>query len=149
MRISDWSSDVFSSDLVMPPVILPAILLLSLIFAPLVRPRKNAGCARRHIAFARRWCSLWHIRSVNDKIRGRTGFPSHSGEGCMAVSDHVDFSTFMEGVKKRNPGQPEFVQAVQEVSEDIFDFIADRSEEHTSELQSLMRISYAVFCLKK
>src|SRR3546814_6823861 len=27
--------------------------------------------------------------------------------------------------------------------------LADRSEEHTSELQSLMRISYAVFCLKK
>src|SRR3546814_2779910 len=27
--------------------------------------------------------------------------------------------------------------------------IRDRSEEHTSELQSLMRISYAVFCLKK
>src|SRR3546814_9509705 len=27
--------------------------------------------------------------------------------------------------------------------------INDRSEEHTSELQSLMRISYAVFCLKK
>src|SRR3546814_9248759 len=29
----------------------------------------------------------------------------------------------------------------------VVDF--DRSEEHTSELQSLMRISYAVFCLKK
>src|SRR3546814_9054422 len=27
--------------------------------------------------------------------------------------------------------------------------LRDRSEEHTSELQSLMRISYAVFCLKK
>src|SRR3546814_2461183 len=27
--------------------------------------------------------------------------------------------------------------------------VIDRSEEHTSELQSLMRISYAVFCLKK
>src|SRR3546814_8922341 len=27
--------------------------------------------------------------------------------------------------------------------------IRERSEEHTSELQSLMRISYAVFCLKK
>src|SRR3546814_9069034 len=27
--------------------------------------------------------------------------------------------------------------------------VQDRSEEHTSELQSLMRISYAVFCLKK
>src|SRR3546814_4493517 len=29
------------------------------------------------------------------------------------------------------------------------DLVGDRSEEHTSELQSLMRISYAVFCLKK
>src|SRR3546814_3231649 len=29
------------------------------------------------------------------------------------------------------------------------EFLARRSEEHTSELQSLMRISYAVFCLKK
>src|SRR3546814_6494882 len=28
-------------------------------------------------------------------------------------------------------------------------FLMTRSEEHTSELQSLMRISYAVFCLKK
>src|SRR3546814_4956896 len=28
------------------------------------------------------------------------------------------------------------------------DMLEDRSEEHTSELQSLMRISYAVFCLK-
>src|SRR3546814_5043682 len=28
-------------------------------------------------------------------------------------------------------------------------FLSRRSEEHTSELQSLMRISYAVFCLKK
>src|SRR3546814_2719474 len=38
---------------------------------------------------------------------------------------------------------------------DLFAFLATgtkfdpRSEEHTSELQSLMRISYAVFCLKK
>src|SRR3546814_5880369 len=30
----------------------------------------------------------------------------------------------------------------------FFRIINDRSEEHTSELQSLMRISYAVFCLK-
>src|SRR3546814_10454543 len=29
------------------------------------------------------------------------------------------------------------------------DWVPIRSEEHTSELQSLMRISYAVFCLKK
>src|SRR3546814_8346032 len=31
----------------------------------------------------------------------------------------------------------------------FFDFEVSRSEEHTSELQSLMRNSYAVFCLKK
>src|SRR3546814_8894035 len=33
--------------------------------------------------------------------------------------------------------------------EDLIDNGPPRSEEHTSELQSLMRISYAVFCLKK
>src|SRR3546814_9026639 len=33
--------------------------------------------------------------------------------------------------------------------EEIMAHEPDRSEEHTSELQSLMRISYAVFCLKK
>src|SRR3546814_10015266 len=32
---------------------------------------------------------------------------------------------------------------------DIVEQLRVRSEEHTSELQSLMRISYAVFCLKK
>src|SRR3546814_2538910 len=32
---------------------------------------------------------------------------------------------------------------------EIFSAASSRSEEHTSELQSLMRISYAVFCLKK
>ena len=52
----------------------------------------------------------------------------------MAVSDHVDFPTFMEGVKKRNPGQDEFVQAVQEVAEDIFDFIADKEEYHAQQI---------------
>src|SRR3546814_8300272 len=33
--------------------------------------------------------------------------------------------------------------------EKVHMFVETRSEEHTSELQSLMRISYAVFCLKK
>src|SRR3546814_5672731 len=36
----------------------------------------------------------------------------------------------------------------QQIDERTRDLLA-RSEEHTSELQSLMRISYAVFCLKK
>src|SRR3546814_14909243 len=40
----------------------------------------------------------------------------------------------MEGVKKRNPGQNEFVQAVQEVAEDIFDFIADKEDYHAQQI---------------
>src|SRR3546814_1016810 len=39
--------------------------------------------------------------------------------------------------------------AARRVEQPAFDQILGRSEEHTSELQSLMRISYAVFCLKK
>src|SRR3546814_5007848 len=39
---------------------------------------------------------------------------------------------------------------IEEASRQVADHLPDgRSEEHTSELQSLMRISYAVFCLKK
>jgi len=57
----------------------------------------------------------------------------------MAVTDHVDLPQFMEGVKKRNPSQPEFVQAVQEVAQDIFEFIADKEPYH--EYQILRRIA--------
>src|SRR3546814_17704851 len=43
---------------------------------------------------------------------------------------------------------PEFVELA-DVARDLDHQLRRRSEEHTSELQSLMRISYAVFCLKK
>ncbi len=45
-------------------------------------------------------------------------------------SRHVDLPDFMEGVKRRNPGQTEFIQAVQEVAEDIFEFITDKEDYH-------------------
>lgn len=57
----------------------------------------------------------------------------------MAITDHVDLPTFLAGVHQRNPGQPEFVQAVQEVAEDVFDFIADKEIYH--EYQILRRIA--------
>ena len=57
----------------------------------------------------------------------------------MALADHVDLSGFIEGVKRRNPGQPEFVQAVTEVAEDIFDFIQDKEQYH--KYQILRRIA--------
>ena len=48
----------------------------------------------------------------------------------MAITDHVNIDQFMAGVEKRNPGEIEFIQAVREVSEDIFDFIKDKEEYH-------------------
>lgn len=52
----------------------------------------------------------------------------------MAISDHVDLPRFMEGVARRNPGQTEFIQAVQEVAEDIFGFIADKEDYHREQI---------------
>src|SRR3546814_10765614 len=47
------------------------------------------------------------------------------------------------------PQQPLVADAGDEVRPPARDACRQRSEEHTSELQSLMRTSYAVFCLKK
>src|SRR3546814_2396036 len=46
----------------------------------------------------------------------------------------------------RTPGN---IQAIRPLRDGVIADFEVRSEEHTSELQSLMRISYAVFCLKK
>src|SRR5689334_15446491 len=45
-------------------------------------------------------------------------------------NEHVDLEGFMGGVERRNPGQSEFIQAVREVAEDIFEFIAGKEEYH-------------------
>src|SRR3546814_3300807 len=66
---------------------------------------------------------------------------------CLFVVDRKDldrqtreeFNRFLEGCVEENTNTGALVRRM----------LADRSEEHTSELQSLMRISYAVFCLKK
>lgn len=52
----------------------------------------------------------------------------------MAVSDHVDLETFMAGVSKRNPGQTEFIQAVHEVAQDIFEFMEDKVHYHEAQI---------------
>src|SRR3546814_5823924 len=59
-----------------------------------------------------------------------------SGAVLVSIDDTVVLATVV-GAKTAKAGQ------------DFFPLTVDRSEEHTSELQSLMRISYAVFCLKK
>src|SRR3546814_4466646 len=68
---------------------------------------------------------------------------------CVAVHEMAHNLDALDGVLDGTPPLPRAWQ--REWARDFqaaFDAFA-RSEEHTSELQSLMRISYAVFCLKK
>lgn len=57
----------------------------------------------------------------------------------MAIADHVDIEQFMSGLKRRNPGETEFHQAVYEVASNVFDFISDKEIYH--EMQILRRIA--------
>src|SRR3546814_10522351 len=56
------------------------------------------------------------------------------------MGEHVDYDC--SGLLRREMN-------FDEAGDGLIDIMIRRSEEHTSELQSLMRISYAVFCLKK
>src|SRR3546814_9290061 len=90
----------------------------------------------------------------NEEIlrRGRAGLPAEiwdgDGEnpyfGILALADHVVVTGDSVNMvsEAASTGKPVHVVHLQGSS-------AKRSEEHTSELQSLMRISYDVFCLKK
>src|SRR3546814_519903 len=49
---------------------------------------------------------------------------------------------------RRKPYSVVLLDEVEKAHADVHEIFFQRSEEHTSELQSLMRISYAVFCLK-
>src|SRR3546814_5420298 len=65
---------------------------------------------------------------------GTTGGASHRGYGLAGAT--TDLIAKQTTDHRTNGGTGDLVRVL-------------RSEEHTSELQSLMRISYAVFCLKK
>src|SRR3546814_3890284 len=64
-------------------------------------------------------------------------------ELAKALADVADVETVAVDVAQRDAGDRSVDAAMKRFGR------LDRSEEHTSELQSLMRISYAVFCLKK
>src|SRR3546814_7530917 len=76
---------------------------------------------------------------------------SVAGQAVLEISDEIGwiFEAGMDAQRAAH-GVPGLRRAaVLQLSADHQALIAARSEEHTSELQSLMRISYAVFCLKK
>src|SRR3546814_2397659 len=69
------------------------------------------------------------VSALCRELGGARGFGAHH-----LIDGNMMIAAIVEGVRDRGHDQPGEAQ---------------RSEEHTSELQSLMRISYAVFCLKK
>src|SRR3546814_7006337 len=124
MRISDWSSDVCSSDL----------------NAALPQQGNGEEGTYAHIFFYE---------------------PAEATNLQRAIGRHLDDERIRSGllhlVRLFPPEdvvpEPEFrgvhhlpATAIRSVIEQLC--ALPRSEEHTSELQSLMRISYAVFCLK-
>src|SRR3546814_8755891 len=66
----------------------------------------------------------------------------------MALPDVEGWQDAHDIVARGHRQQPVIVAQMRD-ERTAFALEFDRSEEHTSELQSLMRISYAVFCLKK
>src|SRR3546814_1807569 len=65
-------------------------------------------------------------------------------------SSRMDGLELLEEIKKRDPSLPVLmISGHGNIDTAVAAIRKGRSEEHTSELQSLMRISYAVFCLKK
>src|SRR3546814_3331419 len=78
------------------------------------------------------------------RLEGRGRFPIR----CGAEARRVLCRAIIGGLQGSERGVA-LVQQVGEWKRFGSHGLAGRSEEHTSELQSLMRISYAVFCLKK
>src|SRR3546814_6478327 len=78
--------------------------------------------------------------------------PNLTELGIFSVmwSEHCSYKSSRIHLKKLPTTGPQVICGPGENAGvvDIGDGLAARSEEHTSELQSLMRISYAVFCLK-
>src|SRR3546814_4866158 len=70
-------------------------------------------------------------------------FRRHFGPDTFAREEALATFVLLDDVIHRPGMKPAYTGGFRE------DQFAFRSEEHTSELQSLMRISYAVFCLKK
>src|SRR3546814_9480298 len=64
-------------------------------------------------------------------------------DGGQSRDHHRPHHPHREGEQQRRDRDPQVAPG------DAAALVVPRSEEHTSELQSLMRISYAVFCLKK
>src|SRR3546814_9505707 len=120
VRISDWSSDVCSSDL-----------------------GNSANILRTDIVAL--------LRRGQQRVEHLDRRFKHFDEFKKPLVRTIESARIAIGVRVvlREIFQLADIDLADQRRDILIIFIARRSEEHTSELQSLMRISYAVFCLKK
>src|SRR3546814_10360349 len=155
MRISDWSSDVCSSDLVRRA---------DAAEQPIDQPQPR-GC-RGNVATRLREHDDQRVLAQEGRFAAHIGAgdepearlfrqPAIVGDEALAACrqrrlDHRMAATLdLEArvIDEIGARPAAFDRAFGEARGNVES--GERSEEHTSELQSLMRISYAVFCLKK
>src|SRR3546814_1638218 len=126
MRISDWSSDVCSSDLIdviVCTAAVPGRPAPKIISTAMVAGMKPGSVIVDLAAETGGNCELTQPGETIDS-------------NGVTVAGPLDLAS--SGA----------LHASEMYARNVFNLVS-RSEEHTSELQSLMRISYAVFCLKK
>src|SRR3546814_3572934 len=133
MRISDWSSDVCSSDLLMLDALPRAKALLG-------DRGYDADWFRKALA----------ERGITACIPSKRNRKAPIPHDALLYRQRHKIENMFGGLKdwrrihtRYDRCAHTFMSAICIAATVIF-----RSEEHTSELQSLMRISYAVFCLK-
>src|SRR3546814_10610423 len=127
MRISDWSSDVCSSDLVAVNHPVTDEFLRGMARGVPVHGQTTLPCKTGKLG--RFGFRVVLVQGLNRQVRLMAAHFKYRVKQLVRVRiGNVKLGRLKAG-QWRN--------------------LTDRSEEHTSELQSLMRISYAVFCLKK
>src|SRR3546814_4192648 len=130
MRISDWSSDVCSSDLAVA--------------------QARADVERREGLVASGAVSREELAHARDMLAAAEAALSAS-HGQLARSTALVDATTLQKQPQVQAAASQLRQAYLNLQRAsiVAPVSGYRSEEHTSELQSLMRISYAGFCLKK
>src|SRR3546814_7273509 len=141
MRISDWSSDVCSSDLAFYFVSAGTVKIYRL--TPDGQEKVfDVTIDRATFTDMRQGGITVTDNPLDVAIQGNGWLQAETPEGARYTRDgrlFVDNAGLLVGVG----GNPILDEGGAPI------MIPDRSAEHTSELQSLMRISYAVFCLQK
>src|SRR3546814_5751296 len=135
MRIGDWSSDVCSSDVVVGKDCCHAFNAGENPRVALCFEIADGSEMIRDLGRQRRIVADREAQRGRDRVIGRHREERQTVRGVAWPG---------EGLRRRSLGIDQRAKRVAEPEE-----LLPRSEEHTSELQSLMRSSYAVFSLKK